>query len=95
MHDDSWADKPFVASTRAIVRLDRTLVRAAVHTGSSPYGEPLWSSRWILDLRRRDHRDLDAGALWWLAAGAAVNRPALHYLTSREWADEMGRLRRL
>lgn len=95
MSQDSWQDRPVVASTRVLVRLDRTLVSASVHAGASPYGEPLWSSRWVLGLRRRDHRDLDAGALWWLATRAAVDREASSMLTAREWADEMARIRRI
>jgi hypothetical protein len=95
MQVDDWQDRPVVASTRAIMRLDRTLVRASLHAGSSPYGEPLWASRWTLDIRRRSHREGSAGALWWLLAGAAINEEPTGYLTPREWADEMARIRKL
>jgi hypothetical protein len=90
-----WENRPFVASTRAIVRLDRVLVRAAVHPGSSPYGEPLWSSRWVLPLRRRDAGDLSPGAAYWWVHLATQSKQASEFLTPREWADEMARLRKL
>jgi hypothetical protein len=90
-----WQYRPFVASTRAIVRLDRMLVRGAIHQGASPYGEPLWSSRWVLPLRRRDAGDLSPGAAyWWTIQGQLLSQPSA-FLTTREWADEMSRLRKL
>jgi len=93
-HDD-WRDRPVVASTRVLLRLDRALVSAALHAGSSPYGEPLWSSRWVLPVRRRDFRDSSAGTLWWVGHEALSTREAIQFLTRREWADEMARIRKL
>lgn len=95
MPDDHWQDRPVVASTRVLLRLDRALVRASVHPGSSPYGEPLWSSRWVLPTRRRDFRDLSPGGLWWVGHEAISNREPEHFMTPREWADEMAQLRRI
>ena len=95
MEREPWQDRPVVATTRVLLRLDRALVRAAVHEGSSPYGEPLWSSRWVLPVRRRDYSDLSAGSLWWVGAEAIHHRDPISFLTPREWADEMSRLRNL
>jgi hypothetical protein len=95
MQADDWRDRPVVASTRAIMRLDRTLVRASVHAGSSPYGEPLWASRWVLPVRRRDHRDLSAGAVWWAVTQHLNDVDPVGFLSAREWADEMARIRKL
>jgi hypothetical protein len=92
---DHWRDRPVVATTRAIVRLDRTLVRAAVHAGSSPYGEPLWSSRWVLPVRRRDYRDSTAGAVWWGVQFRISDTDPVGWLTQKDWADEMARMRKL
>lgn len=95
MERDRWQDRPVVATTRVLLRLDRALVRAAVHEGSSPYGEPLWSSRWVLPTRRRDYRALTPGALWWVGHEAISNREPSGFMTPREWADEMARIRKI
>jgi hypothetical protein len=90
-----WQDRPVLAQTRVLMRLDRMLVSAALYSGSAPYGEPLWDSRWVLPVRRRDHRDAGAGSLWWTANLALSSEDPTRFLTRREWADEMARIRKL
>jgi hypothetical protein len=93
--ESDWKDRPVLAQTRVLMRLDRMLVSAALYAGSAPYGEPLWDSRWVLPVRRRDHRDASAGALWWITQAALSNHDPAQFLTRREWADEMARIRKL
>lgn len=90
-----WQDRPVLAQTRVLMRLDRMLVSAAIYTGSAPYGEPLWDSRWVLPTRRRDYRDLGAGGLYWACQQAVTAGEPTDWLTRREWAEEMARIRKL
>lgn len=93
--DADWRDRPVLAQSRVLLRLDRALVSAALYPGSNAYGEPLWRSHWVMPLRRREHRDLSPGALWWLANDSVRDREPIGFLTSKEWADEMSRIRKL
>lgn len=95
MSDHDWRDRPVLAQSRVLLRLDRALVSAAVYPGSNAYGEPLWRSHWTVGMRRRDYRDLEPGALWWVAYEGLRDREPLAFMTTKEWAEEMARIRRL
>jgi hypothetical protein len=95
LEESDWQDRPVLAQTRVLMRLDRMLVSASLYTGSAPYGEPLWDSRWVLPARRRDYRDLSAGGVYWAAQQAVTAGEPVDFLTRREWADELSRIRRL
>ena len=64
MEDDRWRDRPVVVTSRTFLRLDGALVLGRVSPGVGMPGEPLWSMAFRSPLRRRELRDLDAGALW-------------------------------
>lgn len=95
MERADWQDRPVLAQSRVLLRLDRALVSAAVYPGSNAYGEPLWKSYWTLGMRRRDYRDLDAGALWWVGIEGVHHREPVEFLSPKEWAGEMARIRRM